>query len=227
VDGHQFKRIGHLAPLTLPGGDRAAKEPWRMAAAVLFDLQRGNEITRRFPDQAGAATVLDMLQRKLNCVTTTSMGRYFDAAAGLLGVSQVQAYEGQAAMLLEGMADRYGKVTPLSGGYTINDDNVLDFHPLLAALADSNDPPFAAALFHATLIAGLTEWLERAAEQTHLDHVALGGGCFLNNVLSQTLIDTLPDHGLCVLSAQQLPPNDGAISLGQASIALQRLNKGV
>ncbi len=117
VAGTSCERLGHLAPLTMPGGDRAAREPWRMAAAALFDMQRGGEIAQRFASQAGAETVHDMLQRKVNCVTTSSMGRLFDAAAGLLGVNEVQGYEGQAAMLLEGLADRHGRVPALAKGY--------------------------------------------------------------------------------------------------------------
>ena len=227
VDAASCERLGHLAPLTMPGGDRAAREPWRMAASVLFDMQRGDEIMRRFPSQEGAETVAGMLQRQLNCVATTSMGRYFDAAAGLLGVSEIQGYEGQAAMLLEGLADRHGKVDPLADGYTLSADGVLDLRPLLAVLADCSDAAYGAALFHATLAAGLIDWVRFATDQTHLDHVALGGGCFLNSILSQNLVENLPEHGMCVLTAQQVPPNDGAISLGQASIAMQKINKGI
>jgi len=78
-------------------------------------------------------------------------------------------------------------------------------------------------LFHATLAAGLSEWVLRAAEQSKINYVALGGGCFLNNLLSQVLTEGLSVRGLQVLTAHQLPPNDGGISLGQASIALQSL----
>jgi hydrogenase maturation protein HypF len=229
VDGANlnFQRLGHLAPLNMPGGDRAAREPWRMAAAVLFDLQRGDEIAHRFPSQAGADMVVSMLQRQLNCVATTSMGRLFDAAAGLLGVREIQGYEGQAAMLLEGLAECHGKVAPLVGGYTITSDGMLDFHPLLATLADCKDAAYGAALFHATLASGLNAWVLRDVAQCNIANVALGGGCFLNNVLSQALVEDLSAHGLRVLTAQQLPPNDGAISLGQASVALQCLNQQV
>ena len=152
--GTNCQRLGHLAPLTMPGGDRAAREPWRMAAAALFDMNRADEIVRRFPAQAGAAMVTDMLQRQLNCVATSSMGRWFDAAAGLLGVSEIQGYEGQAAMLLEGLAERHGKVAPLAVGYIHTAHNDLDFRPLLATLADCKDAAYGAALFHATLAAG-------------------------------------------------------------------------
>jgi len=227
VDGVNCKRLGHLAPLTLPGGDRAAREPWRMAAAALFDMNRADEIVRRFPGQAGAAMVTDMLKRQLNCVATSSMGRWFDAAAGLLGVSEIQGYEGQAAMLLEGLAERHGKVEPLALGYILTAQNDLDLGPLLGTLADCTDAAYGAALFHATLADGLCAWVRCAAGRSGIAHVALGGGCFLNNVLTQALTDSLPAYGLNVLTARQLPPNDGAISFGQASIALQLINQGV
>ena len=227
VVGANCQRLGHLAPLFMPGGDHAAREPWRMAAAALFEMKRADEIVRRFPHQAGAAMITDMLQRRFNCAATSSMGRWFDAAAGLLGVSEIQSYEGQAAMLLEGLAERHGRTDPLADGYTISDANVLDFHPLLVELADCKEPAYGAALFHATLAAGLGDWLQRAAARPEITHVVLGGGCFLNNVLSLALIDSLSAQGLNVLTAQQLPPNDGGISFGQASVALQRLNPGV
>jgi hydrogenase maturation protein HypF len=209
----------------MPGGDRAAREPWRMAAAVLFDINRADEIVRRFPAQEGAATVADMLQRQLNCVPTSSMGRWFDAAAGMLGVSEIQGYEGQAAMLLEGLAERHGKVDPALG-YILTAQNDLDLHPLLATLANCKDAAYGAALFHATLAEGLSVWVQRTANRFDISCVALGGGCFLNSILTQAVTDRLTALGLRVLTAQQLPPNDGAISFGQASIALQQLNQG-
>jgi hydrogenase maturation protein HypF len=225
VTGLQCERVGHLAPLTLPGGDRAAREPWRMAAAALFEMNRADEIVRRFPDRAGAATVADMLQRQLNCVATSSMGRWFDAAAGLLGVNEVQGYEGQAAMMLEGLADQHGKVASLPLGYIHTAHNDLDFRPLLATLADCKDAAYGAALFHATLAHGLCAWVQRTAGRSGITHIALGGGCFLNNILTQALTESLTAQGFNVLTAQQLPPNDGAISFGQACIALQQIKQ--
>ncbi|MBI5006187.1 MAG: carbamoyltransferase HypF [Nitrosomonadales bacterium] len=226
VTGTDCQRLGHLAPLRMPGGDRAAREPWRMAAAALFDMNRSDEILRRFPEQAAAATVVDMLQRKLNCAETSSMGRWFDAAAGLLGVKEIQGYEGQAAMLLEGLAERHGKVEPLALGYIHTAQNDLDLHPLLAKLADCKDAGYGAALFHATVATALCAWVQRAAAVSRTGHVALGGGCFLNGILSSALNESLTAAGLQVLTAQQLPPNDGAVSLGQAAIALQHLKQG-
>jgi hydrogenase maturation protein HypF len=129
-------------------------------------------------------------------------------------------------MLLEGLAEHHGKVEALPLGYIHTVQNDLDLRPLLATLADCKDAAYGAALFHATLAEGLCAWVQRAAGRSGISHIALGGGCFLNNILTQALTDTLSAQGLNVLTAQQLPPNDGGISLGQASIALQHINQG-
>ena len=226
LEGASFSRLGHLAPLAMPGGDRAAVEPWRMAAAVLFQLGRGGEIARRFPDQAGAKLILSMLQRRLNSPATSSMGRLFDAAAGLLGVNEMQESEAQAAIQLQKLAAAYGQIPPMSDGYQITAQGVLDFSPLLAVLSDTRDAAHGAALFHATLAAGLAEWVLQAASAQSIRDIALGGGCFHNDILLHALSEKLVAKGLRVLTAQQMRPDDSAISLGQAWVALQHLKQG-
>ncbi|HRH81015.1 MAG TPA: carbamoyltransferase HypF [Thiobacillaceae bacterium] len=226
VEGSDFTRLGHLTPLPLPGGDKAAKEPWRMAAAALFLLGRTDEIPRRFPHQPMARQLHVMLERDLHCPPTTSLGRWFDAAAGLLGIRDVMAYEGQAAMLLEGLADQAGDVPPLLDGYILHSDGRLDLLPLLARLADENDAVKGAALFHATLARALADWTLLTAEHQGLDAVALGGGCFLNHILSRHLAGQLTSRGLRVLEARQIPPNDGGLCLGQAWVAIQSMPQG-
>ncbi|MDD2721086.1 MAG: carbamoyltransferase HypF [Gallionella sp.] len=223
VDGADCRRIGHLAYLAMPGGERAAVEPWRMAAAALSSMGRGDEIAPRFHDLPAATTVAAMLARGLNCPPTSSMGRLFDAAAGLLGVNYVQQAEAQAAIALQALAERHGPVVPLAGGWQITDSGVLDFVPLLAALADCPDAAYGAALFHATLAAGLADWVARAATEQQLNRVALGGGCFYNGLLTDSLTELLAAQGLQVYTSRQ--PGDAAISLGQAWVALHHLER--
>lgn len=218
VEGAAFSRLGSLRPLLMPGGDRAAREPWRMAASALHALGRREEIPRRFK-LPGAAMLGEMLEKNVNSPPTSSGGRLFDAAAGLLGVSAAQGFEGQAAMLLEGLAQAHGPAEPWAEGYALV-ENTLDFLPLLGRVAEEGDVGYAAALFHATLAAGLAEWTIRRAGQEGISKVALGGGCFLNALLSEALGRHLRQAGLVVYEARQAPPNDGGLALGQAWVAM-------
>lgn len=212
-----FSRVGSLAALPLPGGDRAAREPWRMAAAALHRMGRGAEIATRFATQAAAPMLGQMLDRGLNCPPTSSLGRWFDAAAGLLGVRETMAFEGQAAMLLEGLAERFGEMLPLDHGWRIS-GGTLDLLPLLAVLADETNPARGAAVFHATLAAALAEWVRGFAKENAV--IVGAGGCFLNQVLARSLRSRLATHGLHLTEAQRLPPNDGGLALGQAWVAM-------
>jgi hydrogenase maturation protein HypF len=213
-----YTRLGHLAPISLPGGDKAAREPWRMAAAVLHALGRSEEIPRRFSNPATGA-VRQMLERGVRCPGTTSAGRWFDAAAGLLGLKEVMRYEGQAAMLLEGLAAAHGPVEPTQD-VRLSDDLVLDLLPLLGRLADTNDARLGAALFHSSLAWGLAEWVAAAAARTGIGDVILSGGCFMNRVMSLDVGRRLAAAGLAVHEARELPPNDGGIAAGQAWVTL-------
>jgi hydrogenase maturation protein HypF len=221
VDGAACMRLGHLATLPLPGGDVAAREPWRMAAAALHALGRGDEIATRFAAEPAAATVATMLARNLNCPPTSSAGRLFDASAGLLGVRRRASFEGQAAMLLEGLAARHGATAPLAGGWRI-EQGQLDLLPLLAAMTDVADRGAAAALFHATLAAALVDWVADAAQRSGVGSVAAAGGCLLNRLLAAALREGLAEKGIGLLEARRLPPNDGGLSLGQAWVAMRR-----
>lgn len=219
LEGAGFRRLGHLAPLRLPGGDRAAREPWRVAAAVLHELGRGDEIARRFAFPA-AATVATLLERALNAPPTTSLGRAFDAAAALLGDKLIQGFEGQAPMLLEALARAHGPVAPLPNGWSI-EAGVLSLAPLWRRLADERDPAHGAALFHATLIEALADWVLAAQRATGIEVLAAGGGCLMNQILAEGLSQRLAGSGLRVLLARAAPPNDGGIALGQAWVAAQ------
>ncbi len=225
VDGANFQRIGHLATLALPGGDRAAREPWRMAAAVLAKLNRSQEIIQRFANQPAAEMVSLMLLTGVNCPLTSSMGRLFDAAAGILGIDLIQTHEAQAAIHLQQLAEQHGCVTALTDGYLITQENILDFSPLLAALIVLHDKnyeiAYGAALFHATLAVGLADWIKKLSNKLNLTQIALGGGCFHNELLLKLISERLILEPLQTLTAQQLLPDDSAIAVGQAWVGMQ------
>jgi hydrogenase maturation protein HypF len=235
VDGPQWRRLGHLRALALPGGDTAAREPWRMAAAVLHALGRGEQVEQRFGASAGsqaARAVAQMLERGVRCPATTSAGRWFDAAAGALGISVRQEAEAQAAIALETLARDYlashGEPPPPAAP-VLHADGTLDLLPVLDALfalADSTDPQAVArgaAQFHLALADALARWAGSAARRHGIRTVALGGGCFFNRLLTERLSARLEQAGLRVARAGSVSCGDAGLALGQAWVARQQL----
>lgn len=231
VDGASWQRLGHLTPLALPGGDRAAREPWRMAASALHALGRNPDITPRFAPVVGhslAAGVQQMLARGLNCPPTSSAGRWFDAAAGALGLCVRQTEEAEAAIVLEQAAHRallrQPDLPPLAGA-VIDGQNRLDLRGLvlhlLAAQAagGATETDAAAAGFHLALADALANWAHRAARQHGCATVCLGGGCFANRILCERVTARLQFTGLAVLRPQAHSCGDAGLALGQAWVA--------
>ena len=231
VDGASWQRLGHLTPLALPGGDRAAREPWRMAASALHALGRNPDITPRFAPVVGhslAAGVQQMLARGLNCPPTSSAGRWFDAAAGALGLCVRQTEEAEAAIALEQAASRallrQPDLPPLTGA-AIDSQNRLDLRGLVphlltaqaAGIASETDA--AAAGFHLALADALADWAHRAARLHGCATVCLGGGCFFNCILCERMTARLQSAGLVVLRPQAHSCGDAGLALGQAWVA--------
>jgi hydrogenase maturation protein HypF len=211
LNGADWQRIGSLAPLPMPGGDRAAREPWRMGMAVLSRLGHADG---RFDQIAGACQLGQMMPR-LAMPQTSSLGRVFDAAAALLGICLVQDYEGQAAMELEA---RVGTPRILDQGYHL-DGGTLDLLPLLDGLCLTGlSATLGAELFHGTLAQALTQWIVASAARYGLSTIALGGGCMINRVLADLLVKALTDYQLRVIVPSRVPAGDGGLSLGQAYI---------
>lgn len=222
VDRQGFTRLGHLRPMPQPGGDRAAREPWRMGAAALYALGRGQEIAGRFVTQQGAAMIAGLIDKQINAPMTTSCGRLFDAACGLLNVLPVAAFEGEAPMKLESMVT---KPVIDTQGWRIDEGLVLDMLPTLAALTERTAEE-GVNLFHGTLAAALVDWAARAAVQTGIRQIALCGGCFLNKVLRQEVVQGMMERGIEPLLPKKLAVSDTAIALGQAYAAALMVEEG-
>ena len=228
-----YERRAHFADLPLPGGDRAAKEPWRLALWVLHGMY-GEELAAHTPKfveslPAGWQLLMQATAAGVNAPPTSSAGRLFDAAAALLGICRVNVYEGQAAIGLElcaRRARRAGVVLP----YRMNCASVpmvIDFLPVLCALADGADGLTAeeragrALDFHVTMAAAVAEMLGILATRTGLRTAVLSGGVFQNALLLENLLTRLGDFR--VLLPHNAPPNDGGIAYGQAAVALARM----
>ncbi len=216
-----YRRVGQLAPVGLPGGAAAIRQPWRMAAAYLGPGD-GHPVARRHADRWDAVVALER-----TAVLTSSAGRLFDAVAAVAGVRDVAGYEGQAAIELEQRVDRDetgGYPARVAGGVLHGVDLVR------AAAADvlAGAPAgVVAARFHTGLAAALVELVEAARADCGLSTVALSGGVLQNAVLHQRLVDGLTARGHEVLVHSRVPPNDGGISLGQAVVAAARDRAGL
>jgi hydrogenase maturation protein HypF len=213
-DLRSFARIGHLRPVALPGGDRAAREPWRMACAWLVAVEGAVPAIppRMRVDPERWEAVARMALTGFAAPPTTSMGRLFDAVAALCGLRPVTTYEGQAAIELEALA----RVAD-TGSYPLGAG--LDARELIAAVARDAARGVStgeiSARFHRA-VAGATA---EACAASGADTAVLSGGVFQNRLLLAWTIERLEALGLRVLVPERVPANDGGISFGQAAVA--------
>lgn len=231
VVGHEFERVGYLWPLALPGGDAAAREPWRMAASAMHACGLAAQIVPRFGPVVGdhaARMIQTMLARSLNSPPSTAAGRWFDAAAGLLGLSVRQSVEAEAAISLEQAAARWLRTHPVEvdvAHWCVTDSGPIDLRPLFVSWLDQPRPMSAdqvdeaAARFHFTMGDALGQYAARAARQHGLQDVVLGGGCFFNAILKQRLVSHMERAGLRVWGSKNISCGDAGLALGQAWVA--------
>jgi hydrogenase maturation protein HypF len=209
-----FERVGHLRTFALPGGDQAAREPRRSALGLLYELFSEEACAQLPAFSASEQTILlKMLAQQIHTTRTSSMGRFFDVIAAILGIGQISTYEGQAAMQVEFAAD--GCSHENDRGYSMPDG---DWEPLIRAVLDDRQKVSRAIIaysVHAALARCAVTW----AERTGLSDVVLTGGCFQNALLLELTHAHLIRNGRTVYFQQHIPPNDGGLSLGQLAVA--------
>ena len=230
-DVGSFARLGALREVPLPGGERAIRQPWRMACAWLLDAV-GPEA--RLPRGLAAAVtpgawadVRRIAQAGIASPMTSSVGRLFDAVAAICGVRAEVNYEGQAAIELEAACDpaergRYPMAVLEESGRLVIDPR--ETIRAVASDADAGVPVgILAARFHSTVAAATVEAVVRLAERAGTETAVLSGGVFNNRRLAEATEAGLERAGLRALIPERLPPGDGGISYGQAAVAAWRM----
>jgi hydrogenase maturation protein HypF len=226
----EFERFGHLAYYPLPGADKAGKEAIRPILGLLSGV--GSDYLRKYqrlletidPDAEKVHLIAEQLEKGVNTLQTSSLGRLFDAVAAILGLGTYNHFEAQLPMALEAIA-----APDITDGYDMtimpgaNETLLLDFRTMIGQIIEDvkkrQQPGVISARFHNGVAKGLLDLAIRAQDKYNLQTVALSGGVFCNRYLANRLIGLLKNQGFCVLFNRSVPANDGGIALGQAAIA--------
>ncbi|QID33163.1 carbamoyltransferase HypF [Pampinifervens florentissimum] len=212
-DYSSYMRLFHFRPFRLIGGERAVKEPRRVALSILFELFHEEALdldlhTLRCFEEKELKNLYIAWKRGINSPYTSSVGRLFDAVASLLNIRHTLSYEGQASMMLEDLYD-----------YSVKDtypfelkDGIIDWKLMFLALIEEREPVRAVSRFINTL----AHICLRVAQEVSLERVCLSGGVMQNDPLVSKIKELLESAGFRVYTHQKVPPNDGGLSLGQA-----------
>lgn len=230
ADYNNYQRLTHFKNVPLPGGDLAAKQPWRMALAYL-DSIFGQELPKlRSLEQVEDRLingVKKMISQKICCPQSSSCGRLFDAVSFLTGIAPPEVeFEAEAPMLLEAAAaDNESGVYPLD--FPKEEGNPISWDKTIKSIVDDTilgvPRSIIAARFHNTLAAVIKAAAEFAREKHNIDTVVLSGGVFLNKILLEAAQKLLEAGNFKVLRPVLYSPNDESISIGQVAYALASL----
>lgn len=235
ADYHGFERLGSIEPFCQAGGDRSSKEGWRIAVNLLYSLSGSKEKTIETAGRLKLASAEHvnaqcfMADNGVNCVTSTSAGRLFDAVSAVLGIRKQVSFEGEAAMFLE-YAARNGRnskknslpeIFEREGRFILPTAEI--FSNIVERTLSGDEPPVLARFFHEALAEEIVAGCERAREMTGITTAALSGGVFQNLLLLELVETGLEEKGFRVLRHHLIPPNDGGICLGQAVYAMTQI----
>lgn len=225
-----YERAAHLRYVPMPGGSGAIRRPARMALGMLHEYglldDPGTAPLRSRLAEGEEKTILTMIERGVNCPLTSSMGRLFDAVAAIAGVADDARYEGEAAILLEAVAD-----SSAEGSYTLSlrhpekpgSPLIVDAGALLAGVLEDVYRGIPAGVismrFHRAVVECIVHLGMELTQRAGTRYVALAGGVFMNRLVLGGAVAGLSEAGLAPLTHVSLPVNDGAVSFGQAVVA--------
>jgi hydrogenase maturation protein HypF len=238
-----FKREGHLDYIRMPGGEKAIKEPWRMAVGYIHHMNmmamnkgaKSQMMSMAHPlfstvfsgiEEYKLSAVWQVLDKNVNCPLTSSMGRLFDAAASLAGIRHAINYEGQAAIEFEHIAEKsHCGIYPYDMP-DVGESFKINVTPMMESIIKDRccgvSTSIISGKFHETIADIVLKACLRIRKRTGLNRVVLSGGVFQNMTLLGKSMDKLEGSGFNVFIHSRVPSNDGGISLGQAMIAIAR-----
>jgi len=226
------ERVARLDYIPMPGGARAIREPWRMAAVYLHRAIGDEFLNLSLPfveklDQRGWKTLRSMIDSETNCPRTSSMGRLFDALSALIGLRNAVNYEGQAAIELEAIADTQQQHFY---EFEIGQDGVIKADKIIRQATDDLlnkvSPSVVSAKFHLGVVNLIVRIARQVRTDRRINRVALSGGVFQNVFLLDRVCRLLEREGFQVFTHSRVPTNDGGISLGQAAVVNAHLASG-
>ncbi len=234
VDRGGFERKAHIAYLPMPGGAAAIKEPWRMAVSYLHqtfgeEMQALDLPVLKRIDPKKVDFMVQMIRKRVNAPDTSSLGRLFDGVAALLGLRTHVHYEGQAAVELE-MTAADAEAPPYAVEWTTSGDVLeIPFQPVIRGVVRDIQkgvkPEIISRRFHETVIRVFADVCRRIGDQTGVREAALSGGAFQNALLLTGMIKALEKENFTAYAHTQVPANDGGVSLGQAWVAGNAVNR--
>jgi hydrogenase maturation protein HypF len=229
-DAEGYERAAFVNPVSLPGGVKAISEPWRMAVAhCIAAFGEVPSFVRSILDEERLDAVAALCTNPAT-LRTSSVGRLFDAVAGLCGLAKEITYEGEAAIALEGLASLRGSAAngerPEDGYAWSETDASAVVRAVVDDLEAGVDRSLVAHRFHRGLADFVVSTCLRLRDSSGVNSVALSGGVFQNRLLVELLLPMLDEHAFHVMRHSQIPPNDGGLSLGQVAIGRAHLASG-
>jgi hydrogenase maturation protein HypF len=221
-----FRRAGHFAYMPMPGGDKAAEEPWRMGLSLLYQAF-GDQLFRldipfiQALDKRKAFMLTEAMDKKINCPLTSGAGRLFDAIAAIAGICHYNLFHAEAPMRLESMIN-----PEIQDYYDFELGEDISFlpavHQLCSDLTGRVTPGIISTRFHNTLTEASLRMVQRMRTESGIYKVVLSGGTFQNKYLFESLENKLLKDNFAVFSHARVPCNDGGLALGQLAVAARR-----
>ena len=226
-DLENYRRHFHLACLPLPGGEKAVREPWRMAVAALYKTfdEKYLKLSLRFNELIGferQKNIINALNKNINIYESCGMGRLFDVIAALLNIVHINHFDGEGPVKLENICSPVRDSYPL-----LFIDNEYSYEPVVREvvndLLEGIPIDIISGRFHNTIVKMICDGVKRIANSTGLNKVALSGGIFQNRIITGGVKSNLVREGFDILTNMQVPCNDGGIALGQIAVAAKKL----